>query len=740
MRQRSIRGKVVTAITLLLLISVAVSIVIAVTNQRNAILDTQKRNLITSNDILNSVIQNLMLSGEAPLAVNTMEDLRQIQGFEQLELFRRDGTIAFSDYSTLEFVNSFQDRIMFDQTPRVETQRNTREVFQEVVSSNTPRYVENLDEQNIEYFFPILNHAKCRQCHGTENFTRGVAYYQISLDRTFQQISSSRNMLTLFFIATGIAIAMLLILLMQRIIINPLLEIGSVVSTVGSGNLDVQSRVKTKDELGSLSEKINSMITGLKEKSRLEIENSVIETKNSENKKYLDNINEGLLLIRRDGTISDQYSRYIGELFATDKIAGRRFSEFIYPGQPEDSDEHKELDQFISMIFQNTQTDMDMILSINPLSERNLQIKTPEGTKEIVVEVNFQRIFSANQVENVMAIFNDKTDIVQMQAELQQEKERSKSELEHIATLLKIGPDSFVEFEADARSTLEKLKEVLENPDANRNITAYMRDLHSLKGSARYLEFRRIADIAHETESLLLSIRDKVPAKNEDILQQLESRIEELRQELQNIRDMNEKFQSFAKITPESEAAEKSLHNFLNTIEKMIYDIADELGKAVEVEVHNEVNKIPQLPRLQNPIIHLVRNSLDHGIEESIERISLEKSEKAHLSINFTEKDRNIKIEIKDDGRGIDLERVKRKAVERNLLEPDKEYSEKELIKLLFKPDFSTKSEANQLSGRGVGLDAVYAEVKRLGGKIGIWTRMGSGTRFTITLPMEKNA
>ncbi|MDZ7794305.1 MAG: hypothetical protein U5P10_11640 [Spirochaetia bacterium] len=75
MQQRSIRGKVVTAITLLLLISVAVSIVIAVTNQRNAILDTQKRNLITSNDILNSVIQNLMLSGEAPLAVNTMDDL-----------------------------------------------------------------------------------------------------------------------------------------------------------------------------------------------------------------------------------------------------------------------------------------------------------------------------------------------------------------------------------------------------------------------------------------------------------------------------------------------------------------------------------------------------------------------------------------------------------------------------------------------------------------------------------------
>ncbi|MDZ7794304.1 MAG: methyl-accepting chemotaxis protein [Spirochaetia bacterium] len=191
----------------------------------------------------------------------------------------------------------------------METRKNTREVFQEVVSSNTPRYVENLDEQNIEYFFPILNYAECRQCHGTEKLTRGVAYYQsFLLDRTFQQISSSRNMLTLFFIATGIAIAMLLILLMQRIIINPLLEIGSVVGTVGSGNLDVQSRVKSKDELGLLSEKINSMITGLKEKSRLEIENSVIETKNSENKKYLDNINEGLLLIRKDGTISDRYS------------------------------------------------------------------------------------------------------------------------------------------------------------------------------------------------------------------------------------------------------------------------------------------------------------------------------------------------------------------------------------------------------------------------------------------------
>ncbi len=742
MKNISIQIKVVAGIILFLAVSVGFSLFISVTNQRNNLLDSTRRNLITNNNMLNTLVRNMMLDGEAPLVVTTLTELKELPGFTELEIYRRDGNIAFSDFTTLEEVNMRQDMFAFEETPRVKVKQIEAEPFAAAIESNTPKTVENFDMQRMEYYFPILNYQQCRQCHGTDHFVRGVAYYQVSLERIFEQLGDARNTLILFFVLSGAAIAFLLIMIIRGLIIKPILSIGAVVTEVGGGNLEVQSDVRSSDELGMLSEKINSMISGLKEKNRLEIQNRVIEARNAENRKYLDNINEGLLLLNSDYTISNQYSSFVKELFLVDTVAGFPFTDLIYPKREEQKEDRSELTTFLKALFEKTATDMEMIMSINPLADKKLTIDRNGNRKEIVIDTDFQRIFGENGVENVMVIFEDKTDIMRIQRELERERERSETELEQIQAILKVGPQSFIDFEQDALNTLDHVEGSYSKQASGRideeTVHKMMRDLHSLKGTARYLEFRRVADLAHAAEDVLSAVRKGERSWEDGAQEDIEESISEIRNELKNIDKINDTFKNFAVTLSAEDRNKAQLEDFLTNLKKMTEGIAEELEKDVEVSVSSELEELPHLSILRNPIIHVARNALDHGIEDEIERVSLGKPNTARIRFRLVKMDRQNKIIISDDGRGIDFDTVRKKAVERGLIKGDpSRYSEQDLLRFLFKPDFSTRNDVSDLSGRGVGLDVVRDEIKRLGGRISVYTKKGEGTRFTISVPEE---
>jgi two-component system chemotaxis sensor kinase CheA len=139
---------------------------------------------------------------------------------------------------------------------------------------------------------------------------------------------------------------------------------------------------------------------------------------------------------------------------------------------------------------------------------------------------------------------------------------------------------------------------------------------------------------------------------------------------------------------------------------------------------------------LADPLLHLVRNSLDHGVEMPEERQRAGKGPQGTIDLRAEQRGNHIVIEIEDDGGGIDLERVRQTAVRKGLVDAAAAVDERQLVDLLFLPSFSTKDTASQVSGRGVGLDVVKTNVARLGGMIDIETERGVGTRFTIILPI----
>jgi two-component system, chemotaxis family, sensor kinase CheA len=173
---------------------------------------------------------------------------------------------------------------------------------------------------------------------------------------------------------------------------------------------------------------------------------------------------------------------------------------------------------------------------------------------------------------------------------------------------------------------------------------------------------------------------------------------------------------------------------------RLVRDVARQCGKEVELVVRGEDTELDKslLDAIAEPMNHLVRNAVSHGIENASERTQNGKPATGTLQLSAHHQGNQIIIEVSDDGRGIDAQRVKAKAVEKGLLTPEEaeRLTEPELLNLLFRPGFSTADEITEIAGRGVGLDVVETVLERLKGSIEIRTRSGEGTTFRLKLPL----
>jgi len=172
---------------------------------------------------------------------------------------------------------------------------------------------------------------------------------------------------------------------------------------------------------------------------------------------------------------------------------------------------------------------------------------------------------------------------------------------------------------------------------------------------------------------------------------------------------------------------------------RVVRDLAVTLGKTARLELHADGIELDRtvLEELVDPLIHLVRNAVDHGLEMPAERQAAGKPAEGRLSLAAERRRDRIVIRLSDDGRGVDREAVLRRALEQGLVESGtRELSDEELLGLLARPGFTVKREVTAVSGRGVGMDAVVARVRSLGGKVSLQSVRGQGTGFELTVPL----
>ena len=278
----------------------------------------------------------------------------------------------------------------------------------------------------------------------------------------------------------------------------------------------------------------------------------------------------------------------------------------------------------------------------------------------------------------------------------------------------------------------QKIFSLLDN--INSNLSRSSLELQKYKKSAS-------ADFFSETAKGVSDLSDKL---SQDIAG-LEIEIRNLYRKRTILLDFMEEINSLGRITfgiqngvmkSRMVAVGQLFHRF----ERIVRDLAKDRGKEIRLEISGEETELDKkvIDELGDPLTHMVRNSIDHGIESSDEREKSGKNKVAVLKFNASRVGNYICVEVSDDGRGIDVDRIRQKVIEKGMADPDKvsKLTEAELINFIFLPGFSTASKITDISGRGVGLDVVRQKIDGLGGQVDIVTEKGKGTKFVIKLPL----
>lgn len=230
--------------------------------------------------------------------------------------------------------------------------------------------------------------------------------------------------------------------------------------------------------------------------------------------------------------------------------------------------------------------------------------------------------------------------------------------------------------------------------------------------------------------SRFMQISDKITDSSS--IQELKAEIEDATSELERISDQMQMKMMQTRMVP--------VGTIFSKFPRMVRDLANSLHKNIHLEIIGENTEIDKtvIEHLAEPLTHLIRNSVDHGVESPDEREKKGKNREGHVILKAYQEGSNIYIEVEDDGNGLNIEGIKNKALENGIVTPAQLVGmpAQEIYDFIFAPGFSTKKEISSVSGRGVGMDVVKTELVKMRGRIDISTKLGEGTKFTIVLPL----
>ena len=237
----------------------------------------------------------------------------------------------------------------------------------------------------------------------------------------------------------------------------------------------------------------------------------------------------------------------------------------------------------------------------------------------------------------------------------------------------------------------------------------------------RHSQLQQLSRALFESASDLVDLKETLERRNQDAQQLLQQQAR-INTELQEGL-MRTRMVPFERMLPR--------------LKRIVRQVAGELGKDVEFVVGNAEGEMDRnvLERMVAPLEHMLRNAVDHGLESRDARLLAGKPEKGRITLDLTHEGGDIVFDMRDDGAGVPLEAVRRKAIKRGLLDPNQEMSDRDVLQFILQPGFSTAEKITQISGRGVGMDVVHEEVRQLGGSMFIDSTPGAGVHFRIRLP-----
>ncbi|TDR81611.1 HAMP domain-containing protein [Paludibacterium purpuratum] len=568
---------------------------------------------------------------------------------------------------------------------------------------------------------------------------------QRSLARTLTTLSLVTVATLLLLVALG--------WLLYRQIVRPISRMQQTMSEIAD-NQDFSRRVavEREDEIGKSVMAFNSMVARIEERTAL------LRQKTSDIQSMLQNIPQGILTLVEGGTIHPEYSAHLESILETRDIAGRHIMALLFADTGLGADALSQVEAAIASCLGEDSMNFDF----------NRHLLVGELTKQLpggrikTLDLSWSAIAGDDgTVARLMLCVRDVTELRALAAEANEQKR----ELAIIGEILAVAQEKFHDFIVGALKFIADSEQLLrDHPNGNGEVIAQLfRNLHTIKGNARTYGLGHLTDTVHQAEQTYEYLRRPQPAiawDQSQLLLELESvrgavehyaRINEvslgrkgpgrpggadryLLVDRQQIRDTLARLEKVntgnlheliaahqAMCALFNRIGTEPLREMLAGVLDSLPSLARELGKAVPNVVLQDngiVIRSQASGILKNVFMHLLRNAIDHGLEAEDERVALGKPVAGTLRLGLQLADGKLTLVLGDDGRGLALGRIRERAQAQGLIAADAVLSDEAVAQLIFRPGFSTAARVSEVSGRGVGMDAVQSFVKRENGQI----------------------
>jgi chemosensory pili system protein ChpA (sensor histidine kinase/response regulator) len=343
--------------------------------------------------------------------------------------------------------------------------------------------------------------------------------------------------------------------------------------------------------------------------------------------------------------------------------------------------------------------------------------------KELPVQAKAATAKSTRQSER-------KTQFLRMRADVLDRLINEAGEVSIMRSRMDREMQNFKQSSTDLTDSISRLRSYLRELEieAETQLQSRMSLLQEANETFDPLEFDRFTRLQELTRMMAESVND-VATIQHGLLLNLDQTDAALQQQNRMNRELQQGLMS-VRMLPFSTIAER--------LQRIVRQTARELNKRVEMTIEGESIELDRgvLDKMGAPLEHLLRNAVAHGLESASERVKLGKSEVGHIKLKVSLENDEITLVITDDGAGVNLAKVKQKAIEKGFFSADQEASDQALMTIIFEPGFSTADSVSQIAGRGVGLDAVRSDIAALGGRIDVSNASGLGAMFNIYLPV----
>ncbi len=670
----------------------------------------------------------------------------------------------------------------------------------EATDSTQTKLTKEASEALADYFkaiddtvgFKQQGHADIAQA----NFFGNVAQYEMVLqqivdtlrieknrsnDRAIAFLNHNLHMTTeLVDSVTGFSVLLLgfLSVVLYRKIVQPIGRMQAMMSSIAE-HQDFSRRVPVdrRDEIGRSIEAFNTMLAKIEERS------AQLRAKTHDMQTMLQHMPQGILTITHGNKVHQEFSAYLSSILETDDIADRDVMELMFDATTLSSDVRSQIETITSTCV--GEDEMNFELNAH-LLVGEIEKNMPDGRMKFL-DLNWSPIVGEDgNIDRLMVCVRDITELRKLASEAKEQRR----ELEMIGEILAITQEKFHEFiEGSLRLVDDNEHIIRQHVDADAEaVHNLFRNMHTVKGNARTYGLKHLTQVLHDAEQMYDALRQVPPDMIWDqtmlldelalVRNSIESyaRINEVslgrkgpgrrgsveRYLMVDRQQITETLNRLETINPanvhELVAARDAVHRtlrlmgtepiqeVLGTVLTSLPSLALELGKCpphVQIEDHGYVVRSQLSGLLKNVFMHLFRNAMDHGLESAEERKAQGKPEAGTILLDTTVQQGVFRLVIRDDGRGLALSRIRSRALNRGWLQEGESVSDEDLADYIFKPGFSTVEQVTEVSGRGVGMDAVKDFLKREQGGIElVFTDHQEGADFRafalhVTLPAQ---